>query len=183
MRTSCVVWLVALLIAAPAAATESPGAAIDERCDGLAREADPKRNAPHVLVEVGDQWRERKADDEDVDTQASVWKRPDGTFVAMAFATPSGDWSQEVTYCFLADGTLGRSTATLTTFNVNAERDGDAPVRRVRTRHFAPDGRELAMRSRAVSVASGRPTDASFADPPEPIYPTVSALPFARLVP
>jgi len=63
--------LFVLLVADPAGTKEPPSVAIDERCDVLARLADPKRTAPRVLVEDAEQWRERTADD-DHDAQAEV---------------------------------------------------------------------------------------------------------------
>jgi hypothetical protein len=170
---------------------------IDTFCDPLAKHADRRENVPRIFADLSDhdtdkepQWRplkdkaelDRRATDDGVYTQAFVWKQPRGTFVLMYFTSPSGDWAEYGAYCYRADGSLARSVSTLNTFNVNVDRDEDAPVSRIRTKYLASSGRVLQSRTRVVNKKTGKPTKVSFMDQEEAVYRTLADLPFAALL-
>jgi hypothetical protein len=186
-----------LLIALNFAAATVARSSIDAFCDPLAKHADRKENVPRIFSDLSNhetdkesQWRaikdkaelDRRAEQGGVYTQAFVWKQVGGTFVLMYFTSPSGDWAEYGAYCYRPDGTLARSVSTLNTFNVEAERDEDAPVSRVRTKYFAPSGRLLQSRTRVVNKKSGKPTKVPFMDREEALFRSLKDLPFAALL-
>ena len=189
--------LLVFLFAVTAADAASTPPSIDAFCDPLAKHAGHKENAPKIFADLSDleegsaaQWRalkdrrelDRRAGKDGVYTQAFVWKQDGGVFVLMFFTSPSGDWAEYGDYCYRADGSLARSVSTLNTFNVDAEKDDDAPVSRIRTKHFGPDGRVLRSRTRVVNTKSRKPTKVSFMDRDESVFRTIGDLPFAALL-
>jgi hypothetical protein len=104
-------------------------------------------------------------------TQASLWSAPDGTTIAeMYFQSDSGDWSQDVDYCFRADGTLARLTGALSNYATDAEGE--------RTIHFDAHGAVLSTTGKAHSVESHEPLPTLDGLDTPPVYPTVASLPF-----
>jgi hypothetical protein len=102
----------------------------------------------------------------------------------MSGSPPSADWVQEVVYCFAADGPLLRVESTLgTSQGYDPSKDAFAAVSRVRTRYFAPDGRLLRTTTRVLDATTGRPAPKlQYLDVDEPLFKTLSALPFMSLV-
>lgn len=105
------------------------------------------------------------------------WKRQDGAvFVQTTFTVDTGDWNQTVRYCYQPDGGLARSEFTMNSF---AEDNG---MRGIRVRHFGPGGRQLFMTSETRDIQSDEKRSDNQFKEQEPIYRTVSALPFAALL-
>lgn len=180
---------VALLAAATAATPETKR--IDAQCKAAAKLDDARRERSRFFADVSSaflpaandgrgQWRELKTRDElkaltqtgsTPNTQASLWSAPDGTTIAeMYFQSDSGDWSQDVDYCFRADGTLARLTGALSNYATDAEGE--------RTIHYDPHGAVLATTGKAHSVESHKPLPTLDGLDTPPIYPTVASLPF-----
>jgi hypothetical protein len=189
--------ILSFLLAAAAAAAPSTPSSIDALCDPLAKYARQKENVPKIFADLSDpqkdqtpRWTllkdkgelDRRAKEDDVYTQAFVWKQDSGTFVLMFFTSPSGDWAEYDDYCYRLDGSLARSVSTLNTFNVNAEEDDEAPVSRIRTKYFSPDNRLLRSRTRVLNTKTRKPTKVSFIDQDESVFRTIGELPFAALL-
>src|SRR5262249_17254175 len=106
-------------------------------------------------------------------TQAEIWTAPDGTTIALLhFSNASGDWTDDIEYCFRPDGTLARAVAAL--MNIAAEVDGH------RTTWFGADGAVLYTKEKASESGQRRkPGPDLMADLDATIvYPTVKSLPF-----
>jgi hypothetical protein len=178
---------VALLAAAATPATKS----IDARCKAAARldEAHQERYRAFADVsqatlpaanEARGSWREFKTRDElrtfaqtgaAPNTQASMWAASDGTRVAQVyFQSDAGDWSQDVEYCFRADGTLARLTGALSNYAADVEGE--------RTIHFDAGGAVLSTAGNARSLETRKPLPTLDGLDTPPVYPTFASLPF-----
>jgi hypothetical protein len=181
----CVAWLAT----APAATPETKR--IDAQCKAAAQLDDARRERSRFFADVSSaflpaandgrgQWRELKTRDElkaltqtgsTPNTQASLWSAPDGTTIAeMYFQSDSGDWSQDVDYCFRADGTLARLTGALSNYATDAEGE--------RTIHYDAHGAVLATTGKARSVESHKPLPTLDGLDTPPVYPTIESLPY-----
>jgi hypothetical protein len=190
--------LVALLAAVPATAdVASPEIkTVDAQCKAAAKLDDARKEQYRVFADVSDAvlpaandargaWRELKTRDElkafaqtgnAPNTQATIWAAPDGTRVAeVYFQSDTGDWSDDVQYCFRADGTLARLEATLSNYAADVE------GRRIT--HFDGAGAVLLTSGKASSLETHKrvATMEGLSDPP--IYPTVASLPFLAAKP
>ena len=180
---------VALLAAATAATPETKR--IDAQCKVAVKLEDARRERSRFFADVSSavlpaandgrgQWRELETRDalkaltqtgSTPNTQASLWSAPDGTTIAeMYFQSDSGDWSQDVDYCFRADGTLARLTGALSNYASDAEGE--------RTIHFDAHGAVLSTTGKAHSVESHKPLPTLDGLDTPPVYPTVASLPF-----
>jgi len=157
--------LLLLLLAGGAAAQPAASvAAIDRTCQKAARSA--ARSTPQVF-----------------DT-FSLWRAPGAVVVKMSVSPPSGDWVQEVVYCFAAHGPLLRVESTLGTLQgYDPSKDVSAAVSRIRVSHFAADGRVLRTTTRVLDATTGRPApQLQYLEVDEPLFKTLKALPFIALV-
>jgi TonB family protein len=103
-------------------------------------------------------------------TQAQTWSAPDGTVIAsLYFQSDSGDWADDVEYCFRGDGSLVRSKAIV--INYADEIDGERLV------YYAAGGRELFSMARSLDERRKPRADMHGLDVP-PVYPTIKSLPF-----
>jgi hypothetical protein len=185
--------LVALLAAVPATADVASAElkTVDAQCKAAAKLDDAHKEKYRVFADVSDavlpaandgrgSWRELKTRDElktfaqtanAPNTQASMWRAPDGTTIAeVYFQSDTGDWSDDVQYCFRADGTLARLEATLSNYAADVE------GRRIT--HFDGAGAILHTSGAASSLETHKrvATMDGLSDPP--IYPTFASLPF-----
>ncbi len=105
----------------------------------------------------------------------------EGTIVGMETMSGGGDWALFVQYCYRADGTLARSIATLNTFLTGDDiKEG---VSRERTRWFDAKGKQVKVASEIRGLRTKRKQPKrQFMKQDEPIYRTVTALPFASLL-
>ena len=90
----------------------------------------------------------------------------------MYFQSDSGDWSQDVEYCFRADGTLARLVGALSSFAADIEGE--------RTIYFDARGGVLLSTRGKRALRRSRTRRCrrwTILDTP-PIYPTVASLPF-----
>lgn len=157
------------------------------------------RSAPQVFADVSDDpssatedWRrfgsraqlESYARDGHASSQGLFWRQANAVFVKMSFAPQSGDWVHAVEYCFSSNGRLLRAEARLETSHGFDPATGTVvAVSRVRTSYFASDGRVLRTTTRVLDGTTGRPAPAlQYLDDDEPIFKTLSALPFVSLV-
>lgn len=130
-----------------------------------------------------DKWREFKSDKETEDQtlyeNAAVWLKDGKVAVAyLEFTSPSGDWFHFVNYYFRADGTLAKIHEQLNTFY---SPDGGISV--VREKFYGSNGKLLHTSIRYLDLQSKKPRKrGEFADEPIPVYKTVRALPFAKLL-
>jgi hypothetical protein len=185
--------LFAIVMAATAAAgSAAPEVkSIDARCKAAAKLEDARKQKPRVFADLSEAvlpkanentgtWRSFETSEElkaytrkanVPNTQASIWSAPDGTTIAdMYFQSDTGDWSDDVEYCFRADGTLARLTAALSNYA--------ADVEGTRVTHFDGGGGVLLTRAKAFALETRKrlPTTDGLDDPP--LYPTVASLPF-----
>ncbi|HXU63377.1 MAG TPA: hypothetical protein VN962_16880 [Polyangia bacterium] len=171
-------------------------AAIDRRCDEAAKATKSKPDA--VFADVS---RTRQADwrafrdpqelkkgghgGEPPDTQAFVWRFPDGVLHVQFFLTSeSGDWAQFTNHCYRPDGTVARTADELNTFEAVAEDagPGDEGITQLRVRHWSPAGKLLKKTSRVFDLQTQRPVKAQVMEEQEVLFLRVSALPFYRLL-
>ncbi|HSZ81233.1 MAG TPA: AgmX/PglI C-terminal domain-containing protein [Polyangia bacterium] len=104
-------------------------------------------------------------------TQASIWAASDGTRVAqMYFQSDAGDWSQDVEYCFRADGSLARLVGALSNYAADVEGE--------RTIHFDAHGVVLSTAGTARSLETRKPLPTLDGLDTPPVYPTFASLPF-----
>ncbi len=180
---------VALLAAATAATPETKR--IDAQCKAAARIDDAHKVRFRMFADVSDavlpaandgsgSWRPvTKHDDSKAtsptgnapNTFGSLWSAPDGTTIAeVYFQSETGDWSQDVEYCFRADGTLARLAAALSNYA--------ADIEGARAIHYDANGAVLvkAGKARALESHKALPTLDNLDTPP--IYLTVASLPF-----
>jgi hypothetical protein len=181
----CVAWLAAVSAATPETKH------IDAQCKAAARIDGAHKVRFRMFADVSDavlpaandgtgSWRAVTEHDDPKatsptgntpNTVASLWSAPDGTTIAeVYFRSDTGDWSQDVEYCFRADGTLARLAGALS--NYAADVDGE------RTMHFDARGAVLSTAGKARSLETHKalPTLDGLATPP--VYPTVVSLPF-----
>jgi hypothetical protein len=177
----------ALLAAAAVPDTKS----VDAQCKAAARLDEARREQYRAFADVSNAvlptandargtWREFKTRDElktfaqtgtAPNTQASIWKAPDGTRIAQVyFQSDSGDWSQDVEYCFRADGTLARLVGALSNYAADVEGE--------RTIHFDARGAVVATTGKARSVETRKPLPTLDGLETPPVYPMVASLPF-----
>jgi hypothetical protein len=190
--------MIALLsVALLAAATTTNGApspevqGIDAQCKAATKldEAHQERYRAFADVsqailpaanEARGSWREFKTRDElrtfaqtgaAPNTQASMWSAPGGTTIAQVyFQSDSGDWSQDVEYCFRADGTLARLTGALSNYAADVEGE--------RTIHFDARGAVLSTAGKARALETRKPLPTLDGLDTPPVDPTVASLPF-----
>jgi hypothetical protein len=177
----------------PRASTNAATKPIDAECDVL---IPLTKNTPGRVFSatngVHGVWREYERGKEPDSSRASVdgidtarvWRQARGaTAVQMKLWPQSGDWVQVVDYCFLSDGSLARSESVLVTVDVFDSADETSNgVKRIRTRYFDRDAREVAKKVEVRNLSNGRPAKRRFADIPETIYRMVGDLPFAALL-
>src|SRR5215510_1577797 len=130
------------------------------------------------------QWREFKSEEErdEVVTEndkANVFAKDGAVVLAnYTFQSPSGDWTHYVNYYFREDGALARIHARLNTFY------GNMTV--IRERFYDPKGRLLSSSQQLLDLETKKRkkpgTDGEFIDEPIPVYRTVKALPFYKLM-
>jgi hypothetical protein len=183
-----------LLVAGPTAPKPPPAVyPVDTQCAAAAKLGDAHKQDARFYADLSDavrpgandgsgKWRSFKNADElkayvakqrAPNTQASIWKAPDGTTIAfMHFTNASADWSDDVEYCFRPDGTLARAVAAL--MNLSEEVYGH------RTMWFGADGVLLHTKEKASeSGARRKPGPNLMADLHDTIvYPGVTSLPF-----
>jgi hypothetical protein len=200
-------WLIiaAAFGVAPGAAAARPNgigdlssvAEIDRRCDAdamRATRATPDWIFAKIWDEVGRKgtWHSFRAASElgeatahgAPDTQAFVWRFPDGVSLVELFLTSqSGDWVHLAAQCFRADGTLARVTDTLNTFYAaGPDGEDDGPVSRIRVRVFGSNGKALQKRSRLLDLRTRKPTRRSYMDQQDVAYLRLSDAPFFHLL-
>jgi hypothetical protein len=194
--------LVAVVIStstAASSATATPDK-IDELCTQLSLLAE-NHEAAEIYAEFADpsdlqapeRWRavpdrktlERLADASHPYTQAFVWRIETGTFVEMLFESQSGDSVLISDYCFDSAGALRRSVTTLNTFHaIDPVTDEAAPVSRVNTTYFAPDGRVVETTTVLLDLTTFEPApNRQFMDHKDPNYTKLADLPFSGLMP
>jgi hypothetical protein len=174
--------------APPSSQTSAAIASINAFCDRLAaitNDAQSKR-AFASLSANGEAapWREYDIDDLQARLQTlgtnqvgEVWKRQDNAvFVQTTFTVDTGDWNQTVRYCFQPDGSLARTEFTMNSF---AEDEG---MRGIRVRYFGAGGRQIFMTSETRDIQTDEKRSDNQFQEQEPIYKTLSALPFATLL-
>ncbi|HEX4403667.1 MAG TPA: AgmX/PglI C-terminal domain-containing protein [Polyangia bacterium] len=180
---------VALLAAAATATPETKR--IDAQCKAATKLDEEHRLRFRMFADVSDavlpaandgsgSWRAvTKHDDPKAasptgnapNTVASLWSASDGTTIAQVyFQSDSGDWSQDVEYCFRADGTLARLTGALSNYA--------ADVEGARTIHYAPTGDVLSKTGKARALESHKPLPTLDNLDTPPVYPTRASLPF-----
>jgi hypothetical protein len=166
-------------------AAASAAAGIDYFCDHLAlitKDAQHRRLFATIAANsVAQPWREYENENK-LQAQlqtlgsyvvAEFWKRDDGAvLVQTTAASDTGDWNQSVHYCYRADGSLARTEFTRNSFVT------DEGMRGTRVRHFA-GGRQISVKSETRDLSSGDKRSEDEFDAKEPIYPSLSALPFA----
>jgi hypothetical protein len=187
--------LLALLVAAAVGASgASPEEkSIDSPCDAAKSLDDAHKLKPRVFGDVSENvlpkandgrgtWRAFKSDDDlkayaqkesAPNTQAWIWNAPDGTtFAQLYFASDSGDWADDVDYCFRADGSLARVVAALV--NVTEGTNGRRDL------YYGRDGGVLAKRERSFDERTKKKLPKEHTGNVVLIYPTVASLPFLQ---
>ena len=185
-----------LLFMAATGGASAPSA-IDTFCAPLEKQAGRKGNAQQIFADLASYEKDEEArwtvlrDKRELDqyaetdgayTQAFIWRQAKGTFVSMFFTSPTGDWVMYGDYCYRADGTLARLVSRLNTFVVQAEKDKDGLVSRIRTKYFGSNGHLLQSRTRVENPRTHRPTKVSFTDFEDRVFETLSDLPFSSLL-
>lgn len=189
----------AALLAAPAQPPAHSKSAvvqsIDEFCDQLApitKDKARRRLFGHRFSDqktkgVWIEYRDQKTLQADADQGllpqvAEAWSRDDGALaVSMTMRSGSGDWALFVEYCFRPDGTLARTTSTLNSFYTGDDIDEGVSLRR--KRWFGAGKKQLKVWSEVRGLETNKlQPRRQFTTQDEPIYKTVSALPFARLL-
>ena len=184
---------VAVLLAATAPAKAPPETkSIDTICDAAAKLDDGHTLKPRLFGDLSEaispeandgsgKWREFKdaaaleayaKENDTPNTQAHLWSAPDGTTIAgMYFQSGTGDWNDQVDYCFRPDGTLARADAALV--NVSAAVSGH------RVTYYGPGLRVLFTREKVFDDYHHHKRLANTRDLNDIIvYPTVKSLPF-----
>jgi hypothetical protein len=168
--------------------TSAAVASVNTFCDRLAAITnDPQHRRVFASLSANGEatpWREYDYDDLQARLQtlgtnqvAEFWLREDGAaFVQTTFTVDTGDWNQDVRYCFQSDGSLARTQFTMNSFA------GDEGMRGFRVRYFASGGRQIFMTSETREIESDEKRSENEFPEQEPIYRTVSALPFAALM-
>ena len=192
---SALAFPIAVLLAASPAAPKPPAAVyqIDTQCAAAAKLGDAHKQDPLFYADFSEgvrpgandgsgKWRSFKnaaelrtyaAKQGAPNTQASIWKAPDGTTIALLhFSSDSGDWSDDTDYCFRPDGTLARAISALVNFS--AEAYGH------RTLWFGADGSVLHKKERASESGGRRKPGPDLMEGFDDtiVYPTVKSLPF-----
>ena len=130
-----------------------------------------------------DKWREFKSakqlEDENLDESAYVWLKDGKTVVAyFSFTSQSGDWYHYVSYYFRADETLAKIHSQLNTFY-----SAGGGVSVVREKFYSSGGKPLHTSIRYLDLKSQKQSRREdFEDRPIPVYKTVRALPFFKLL-
>lgn len=155
--------LLAVLVQAqvPKQSTKGPTAvaAIETYCKELDAFRKSHANEVRVFGDVASsnspapEWKEfksRKAREaagtgDDLFQVADVWSKEGKVVVAeFGFGSPSGDWSQSVTYYFRDDGTLAKMESVYAGFNLNPfNNPNEFGARLVQTRIYDPSGKRL----------------------------------------
>jgi hypothetical protein len=175
-------------VRAPASPDAPPALPSDsDRCERLRTFS--KSAQPRLFAEIGvpdsdaePEWREFDTNEamSEVEhyTDASVWSSSDGWLVAMSLTSASGDWMHEVEYCFRPDGSIVQADSELRTMYAHPN-----PVARSRRTVFAADGHEISRTMKVVDQETQEVlADPSFQDQDEPLFESVRAVPFARLL-
>jgi TonB family protein len=186
--------IVVVLAAGLASAAKAPPETkvIDAQCAAALKLDDAHKQGHRTLADVSDAVEPRANEgsgrwisfespaamqsyakrNEAPNTQAQIWRTPDGMTVAlMYFQSDSGDWSHDVDYCFRADGTLARLRAVMA--NASENTIGE------RITYYATDGHEVFATAK-LHDGKGKPIrDLAGLDSPR-VYPTVDSLPFNR---
>lgn len=118
---------------------------------------------------------------------ADIWFKDEKVVLAdLWFGSPSGDWSQSVTYYFRDDGTLAKMRSTFAGFNLNpfgnAEEFG---ARLVQTRIYDANGKRLSKRLQCFELGEkGRQKKCSgdYSRYEGPVYLKVQSIPIYRLL-
>ena len=89
--------------------------------------------------------REAAATDDNLFDVADVWSKEGKVVIAeFGFGSPSGDWSQSVTYYFRDDGTLAKMQSIYAGFNLNPfNNPNEFGARLVQTRIYDTNGKRL----------------------------------------
>src|ERR1700690_1543835 len=179
--------LLALLLSAAvgASATSPEEKNIDGPCDTAKALDDAHKLKARILGDVsendlprandgGGTWRTFKSDDDlkayaqkegAPNTQVRTWRAPDGTtFAQMYFASDSGDWADDVDYCFRADGSLARVVAVLV--NVTEGTNGRRDL------YYGRDGGVTAKRAQSFDERTKKKLANEHTGNVVPIYPT-----------
>jgi hypothetical protein len=168
--------------------TSAAVTSINAFCDRLAAiTKDPQRRRVFASLSANGEaapWREYDYDDLQARLQtlgtnqvAELWQREDGAvFVQTTFTVDTGDWNQNARYCFQPDGSLARTQFTMNSFA------GDENMRGFRVRYFGTGGRQIFATSETREIESDEKRSDNEFPQQEPIYRTVSALPFAALM-
>ena len=147
-----------------------------------------KTKQPRVFADIsteGDEkakWKEftnnKVLEDTTWYQAANVYSRHRKTIVAkLTFTSPSGDWYHFVDYYFRDDGSLAKIHARLNTFYGN--------ISVVRNRYYDSSGRLIKSTRRFQDVKTDKLVKSApgdFIDEPIPLFKTVAALPFHRLL-
>ena len=159
--------------------------AYKKQVDRFIKQKPKERLFGDVSTDVNDSegvWREFKSEaarrkaSENMYQSASVYSR-NGKVVGanFTFTSPSGDWAHLIMYYFREDGSLAKIEAQLNTFY------GDISV--VRHRYFDSHGTLLKSTQQYLDLQTHKPKKpVEFMDNPIPVYSTVSALPFHKLL-
>jgi hypothetical protein len=124
-----------------------------------------------------DTWRLVKGkSDHQLNESCDVYTRDNKVVLAFfGFTSDSGDWYHFIKYYYRDDGTIAKISARLNTFY------GSVSV--LRDRYYDKNGKLLKSTRRYLKIDTHKPVKtANFQDEPIPMYSTVSALPFHRLL-
>ena len=146
-------------------------------------------NAPAV------QWKEFKsrkaresaASDNNLFDVADLWMR-DGKVVIAEYgsSSPSGDWSQSVTYYFRDDGTLAKMRSVYAGFNLNPFANlEEFGARLVQTRIYDASGKRLQKRLQCFELNEKRrqrKCSGDYSRYEGKVYRTVQSMPVYRLL-
>jgi hypothetical protein len=135
-------------------------------------------NGPEDWKEFRSERERKKAETEaNMNQTAAVWSKNGKPVVTkIALTSPSGDWAHLINYYYREDGTLAKIQAQLNTFY------GDVSV--VREQYFQSSGKVIRSTTRYLDLQTRKPVrkPKDFFDQEVPVYKTVSALPFAKLL-
>lgn len=109
---------------------------------------------------------------------AEAWVSKKGEILVSTFTnSKSGDWYQEVDYCFRVDGSLARAQETLNTFYAS-----NGGVRVYKDLYFNSDGTAITSTVNVVDLKTQNPTTSTYQDRDLPIFKTITQLPFFGLI-
>lgn len=117
---------------------------------------------------------------------ADIWMKDEKVVMAdLWFGSPSGDWSQFVTYYFRDDGTLAKMRSTFAGFNLHPFAPEESGARLVQTRIYDANGKHLSKRLQCFELGEkGRQKKCSgdYSRYEGSLYLKVQSIPIYRLL-